>query len=304
MKVLLALLVIANLLLYGWFHGWLSPYGGEGRDPQRMARQVMPERLRIVSTGTPGQGQESSAQGGSRTAPGSDPSAAGPEAPSAQGGSGALSGSNLLPMPPESPSDSALQASSPPANWPASGCVELAPLTEAQILTVQSALDDQPYFFTTLLPAGIETWWVYVWPPQGEAQARLEALRARKLVDEVVQIREGVMRGAIVLGRFREPNNALALQRRTILAGETHVRIAARGGPPATSVLRIQVADADALKRAAGEGSGPLILARMPFSESGVRLIERQRETLVATGATAVLRACPADQATAFSSRR
>ena len=304
MKALLALLVIANLLLYGWFHGWLSPYGGDGREPQRMARQVMPERLRIVSTGTQGQDQEASAQGGGQAGPGSDPPAAGAEAPSAPSGPGAAGGGNLLPMPPESPSDSALQAGSPPSNWTASGCVELAPLTEAQSLTVQSALADQPYLFTTLLPAGTETWWVYVWPPQGEAQARLEALRARKLVDEIVQIREGVMRGAIVLGRFRDPNNALALQRRAMLAGETGVRIAARGGPPATSVLRIQVADADTLKRAAGEGTGPLVFARRPFSESSAQQIERQREALVAAGATATLKACPADQAATFSSRR
>lgn len=290
MKVLLALLVIANLLLYGWFKGWMAPYGGDGREPQRMARQVMPERLRVVPDAGPSDGQQAPT-----------PKA---DADALSGKSSDPGGATLLPMPPESPSASALQAGNPPAAWIAAGCVELAPLTEAQTLTVQSALGEQPILLTMLLPAGTETWWVYVWPPQGEAQTRLEALRARKLVDDIVLMREGGLRGAIVLGRFREVSNALALQRRLILSGETGARLAARGGPPATTVLRIESADAAALNLAARTGAGPLTVARMPFSEASVQLIERQKDALGASGAPAQLRACPADQAAAFSSRR
>jgi len=107
-----------------------------------------------------------------------------------------------------------------------------------------------------------------------------------------------------VLGRFREVSNALALQRRLILSGETGARLAARGGPPATTVLRIESADAAALNLAARTGAGPLTVARMPFSEASAQLIERQKDALGASGAPAQLRACPADQAAAFSSRR
>jgi hypothetical protein len=296
MKALLALLVIANLALYGWFHGWLAPYGGDGREPQRMARQVLPERLRIVP-GSSGPDQDALAS--SR-----EVSASGDEAPGSQGNADSPKGGALLPMPPESPSASALQGASPPAAWVAAGCVELAPLSEGQALAVQGALGDQSLLFTMLLPAGTETWWVYVWPPQGQAQARFEALRARRLIDEVVLMREGALRGAIVLGRFRDVSNALALQRKLLLAGETQVRLAARGGPPATTLLRMQAADSEELKRAAGAGTGPLVLARMPFSEAGALLIERQREALAAGGSSASLRACPADQAATFSSRR
>jgi len=276
MKVLLALLAIGNLLLYGWFQGWLAPYGGDGREPQRMARQVMPERVRIGPTETPAQD------------PAKTPAPAG----------------SVLPMPPEAPAGSALQAASTPSPWSADGCTELGPLTEAQALSIQTAIAQPGIYATMLLPAGIETWWVYLWPSAGEAQARLDALRARKLVDEVVLMREGGLRGAIVMGRFKEVANALALQRRLILAGETDVRLAARGGPPATTLLRIQGSSSDALRTAAAEGSGPLRLPPVPFSESMAGLLEQQRDTLRAAGSPATLRACPADQATAFSSRR
>jgi hypothetical protein len=48
MKLFLSLLVVANVLLFGWFRGWMAPFGGDGRDPGRIERQVDPERLRIV----------------------------------------------------------------------------------------------------------------------------------------------------------------------------------------------------------------------------------------------------------------
>jgi len=48
MKLLLSLLVVANILLFGWFRGWMAPLGGDGREQQRLERQVAPERLRAV----------------------------------------------------------------------------------------------------------------------------------------------------------------------------------------------------------------------------------------------------------------
>lgn len=299
MRVLLALLVIGNLLLYGWFQGWMAPYGGDGREPSRLARQVMPERVRIVpgptSSDDPTKGKDGGSSGGSPPA--------GQAADGAGSAAGAAPGS-VLPMPPEAPSASTLQAGIPQPAWVAGGCAEIGPLTETQALAIQTALIAQPIHATLLLPVGTETWWVYVWPSAGEAQARLEAIRARKIVDEVVLMREGGLRGAIVMGRFKDVGNALALQRKLLLAGETDVRLAARGGPPSTSVLRIQTASPESLRTAAGSGTGPLALVASPFSESLSTQIEQQRDTLKAAGSPATLRACPADQATAFSSRR
>ena len=299
MKALLALLVIGNLLLYGWFQGWMSPYGGDGREPQRMARQVMPERIRIVQGQAPADGAAAQRPGieGRESASVEPADATGSAASGAQPGS-------VLPMPPEAPAGSALQAALTQPAWVAAGCTELGPLTEIQALAAQTALAGQAIHATMILPSGTETWWVYVWPPAGEAQARLEGIRARKIADEVVLMREGGLRGAIVMGRFKEVGNAVALQRKLILAGETDVRLAARGGPPSTTVLRIQAGSPESLRGAAGAGSGPLALAASPFSEALAAQLEQQRDTLRAAGSPATLRGCPADQATAFSSRR
>ncbi|MEI7446046.1 MAG: hypothetical protein WCK28_14245, partial [Burkholderiales bacterium] len=70
MKGFLSLLVVANLLLFAWFRGWMAPFGGDGRDPQRIERQVAPERLRVVSGPKPASGGAATpAAGGGATTP-------------------------------------------------------------------------------------------------------------------------------------------------------------------------------------------------------------------------------------------
>ena len=48
MKYLIATLVVANLLALAWFNGWMAPLGGDPREPDRIASQIDPQRLRIV----------------------------------------------------------------------------------------------------------------------------------------------------------------------------------------------------------------------------------------------------------------
>jgi hypothetical protein len=48
MKYLIGALVVANLLCFAWFNGWMAPLGGDGREPDRITRQIEPQRLRIV----------------------------------------------------------------------------------------------------------------------------------------------------------------------------------------------------------------------------------------------------------------
>jgi hypothetical protein len=48
MKYLIGALVVANLLCLAWFNGWMAPLGGDPREPDRMATQIEPQRLRIV----------------------------------------------------------------------------------------------------------------------------------------------------------------------------------------------------------------------------------------------------------------
>jgi hypothetical protein len=48
MKYLIGTLVVANLLALAWFNGWMAPLGGDPREPDRIASQIDPQRLRIV----------------------------------------------------------------------------------------------------------------------------------------------------------------------------------------------------------------------------------------------------------------
>ncbi len=59
LRTLVGLLLLANLLFFGWSHGWLSPlvappHAGE-REPERLAAQVRPEQVRVLRSGN-GQG--------------------------------------------------------------------------------------------------------------------------------------------------------------------------------------------------------------------------------------------------------
>ncbi len=53
LRVVAALLVVANLGFYAWSHGWLAGFGlapALNSEPQRMAQQIQPESIRLLST--------------------------------------------------------------------------------------------------------------------------------------------------------------------------------------------------------------------------------------------------------------
>ncbi|WP_334155211.1 SPOR domain-containing protein [Tepidimonas sp.] len=55
LRALVVLLLVANGALWAWQSGWLGSAGGSGttdtaREPQRLAQQVVPERLRLLNT--------------------------------------------------------------------------------------------------------------------------------------------------------------------------------------------------------------------------------------------------------------
>ena len=49
LRVLVVLAVVANLAMFAWGQGYFGA-GDDGREPQRMANQLAPEKLRIVSS--------------------------------------------------------------------------------------------------------------------------------------------------------------------------------------------------------------------------------------------------------------
>src|SRR5512141_2402225 len=49
MKLAFLLLVLLNLVLFAWQQGAFGRYGEGGREPERVARQVEPERIRVLT---------------------------------------------------------------------------------------------------------------------------------------------------------------------------------------------------------------------------------------------------------------
>lgn len=49
MKLAFLLLVLFNLVLFAWQQGVFGHYGDGGREPERVARQVEPERIRVLT---------------------------------------------------------------------------------------------------------------------------------------------------------------------------------------------------------------------------------------------------------------
>lgn len=228
MKLLLSLLVVANVLLFGWFRGWMAPFGSDGRDPGRIERQLEPERLRIV----PG--------------PRAGPGPAGGDARAGAADSAATSGAPViaatppvppvpLPPPPPPPSPAALGVV-----LRAAGCAEIGPMSEQDAVRVQVMLDAvvQDLVVTTQRAEDITSWWVYVAPSSGDVARRVADLRERGVSDLYV-MPDGQWKGAISFGLFRQEELAVALQKTIAQKGVRNVRVAPRG--PSAGRITLQV---------------------------------------------------------------
>lgn len=49
MKLVFLLLLLANVALFAWQHGVFGRFAEPGREPERIARQIGPERIRVLS---------------------------------------------------------------------------------------------------------------------------------------------------------------------------------------------------------------------------------------------------------------
>jgi len=211
MRVLIALLIAANLLLYGWFHGWMAPYGGDGREPARSSRQQAPERIRVLPPAVP------------QAAPGK----------ALEGSSAAAAGG---------PASGSAAPSDVPSPLQQAACVEVGPLSEADAVRLQVALAAAlPQLQVDLATTqAVEVFWVVLPPLAGDARRRLEELRARELPGEApVAIREGAWKGGVLLGRFRDAEEAQARVASLRERGLILARLAPR--PPAPARLTVQM---------------------------------------------------------------
>lgn len=123
MRLLVAALVAANLLVMAWVLGWVGP-GTREREPERLAAQVTPDAVEVVSVGA-------------ASAP-------------APGGGSAAAARAATPAPVAPPAEAPAPASSAPgAAMPAASaaservaCLEVGPLAAGEVAAAERALRD------------------------------------------------------------------------------------------------------------------------------------------------------------------
>jgi hypothetical protein len=244
MKVLLSVLLVANVLLYGWFHGWLGPWGGDGREPGRLDRQVQADRVTVLGPASAQPGAGSSE--GPATAPPTGAGATATTAPPSPPGATAAA-TAAAPGAPD-------PGSVPPADPAAivallrgATCAEIGPMSEVDAVRVQVALDAvvPDLLVQTRRTDEVTSWWVYLPPMAGiDPQARAAEVRARG-VKETYVMPDGAWRGAISLGLFRQEDLAVSLQRSIADRGVPNVRVAPRGPGPGRVMLQVRPVPAE-----------------------------------------------------------
>ncbi|MCA3177374.1 MAG: hypothetical protein ACK5XG_11485 [Burkholderiales bacterium] len=223
MKLVLSLLVVANVLLFGWLRGWMAPFGGDGREPGRVERQVAPDALRVLPAARSG----SAGTAGTGGAAAGPTAAAGRATPAAPGG----------PTPSaDAPPGAALAAALRAAN-----CAEIGPMAEAEAVRVQVALDAVAADLAVATQRAEDTtsWWVYLAPGPTDVSKRLAELRERGVTDTYV-MPDGPWKGAISLGLFRQEDLAAALQKTIAAKGVRGARVAPRGPSPGRITLQVR----------------------------------------------------------------
>jgi hypothetical protein len=195
-KLVFLLLIAANLAVFGWQRGAFGVLPDSGREPERVARQIEPERVRVL---TPDQVKELRDRAAARAAAAADSTAA-------------------------ASNDAAVDIAFDPTGG--ATCVEFGDFSEAQAARIRPRLE-------ALVPAqrlqaravDAPGWFmVYVPPFKTRAEAdRAAALMREQGVKELVVIGDNSpMRFGIALGSFRDQdlaNRHLAdLQRRGVKA--------------------------------------------------------------------------------------
>jgi hypothetical protein len=245
MKLFLSLLVVANVLLFGWFRGWMAPLGGDGRDPGRVARQVEPQKITVLPAARLPGGAGAPSGGATPPAPAGSPAGSPDAAASVTATAGAA--------PVASPPPAAEPAQAPRADAASiaallkgATCVEIGPMGESEAVRVQVALDAvaPDLAIGTRRAEDITSYWVYLPPSSADLAKRLADLRARGITDTYL-MPEGTWKGAISLGLFRQEELAVALQRSIAERGVKGVRVAPRGPSPGRITLQVRpVSDA------------------------------------------------------------
>lgn len=187
MRVLVFLLVLANLLFYAYGAGYFGR--PENPDADRIDRQVSPEKIRVVSRGEAPAVKE---------APAAEPAAEKPAdaAPEAAPESKPAASEPVAPPP-------AKETPAPVAN----ACLRWENLSIGEADQLEKLVRDKaPTFKSTRQAIAGEgaTWWVHIPPLPGKPEAEKKAAELRRLgvTDYFIMTEAGANRYAISLGIF------------------------------------------------------------------------------------------------------
>lgn len=249
MKALVFLLVLFNLLFYAFSAGYFGH--PENPDAVRLDKQVMPERMKIVSRGeAPAVTAPEAAKPVEGEAPASSDAPASADAPA--------------PPPAEPPAKPEAAAKPLP---PPSVCLaweHLAAADADKLAALLAAKFGEFKVARRVIAAEGNGWWVYIPPQTGKAEADKKAAELRQLeVNDYFVVQEGINRFAISLGVFSSEKGAQDRLMELKEKGVRSARVSPRPGKdstvnlqatgPAMARMALLDAAAKALPKAGGQ---------------------------------------------------
>jgi hypothetical protein len=214
MKLLFLLLLLVNVALFAWQQGAFGRFAEAGREPERLARQIEPDRFRVLSEKDVQVLRERASQARAALAP---PAAAG----------------SATPLPPD------LSV--------AQSCVEFGDFQGTDVARVETALLQLGLGSRqTARPVEVPGWFqVYVPPYKTRAEAeRAAAELGKRGVRDLLVMGDGPLRFGISLGSFKDPELARAHAASLEKLGIKNVRVADKPSP--VNAMRYQLRELDA----------------------------------------------------------
>lgn len=212
MKLAFLVLLLLNLALFAWQQGVFGHFPDGGREPERIARQIEPERIRILSEREVQSLRERAAQARVTTAP---------------------------TAPPAVPTGVDLSV--------AQGCVEFGDFLGPELTRVETALLKLG-LGSRQSTRGVEIpgfYLVYLPPFKTRAEADRAVADLRKSgVKDLAVLNEGALRYGVSLGSFRDPELAKSHVAAVTKLGVKNARLSEK--PIAMPATRFQLRELDA----------------------------------------------------------
>lgn len=243
MKLAIIVLVALNAALLVAWSGAFGPIVGDAREPHRLAQQVRPEQLRILTAPVTSQAAAVSTESAAVAPSAATPQAAAPAAVGASSASVGASPASVgaspagaAPTPGSTPAAPAMPAASVPASGQAASpgtaqaCIEWGPIAEADLRRASMAAEQVAARVEPLRRTfDVKAFMVHVpsTPDPGAAQAR--AVQLKQAGIDAYVLPDGPYRGSVSLGVLRQEESARALLRELEHRGVTDARIAPRG---------------------------------------------------------------------------